>query len=200
MASREYPTEPLREEHALYVALADKSPAGRQAIEFLGGAAGYLRRQGIAVQVYRVRPRDLRDSRVLEAFRRRGIGRLPAVLARGRPLVGLAEIHAYYAGPSQAPGFASGPRQSPTAGTYAGRGPARARAPAERPGGAPLEGGAPFAFVEAAPSRLDSRGGGPGAAGLADEDGSPEADLEDYFRQEILGGLGGGDDAGFGPA
>jgi len=168
-----------REEHALYVALGDKSPAGGLAARYLGSAAGALEAQGVTIEICRVRPRDLRDRRVLEAFRRRGIDRLPAVLARGRPLVGLVEIRAYYDA-----GLGAEPRTGPRAGP---REPAR------------------FAFAEGSASR---RGPGqrPGAAPqppeLPDEDDSPEAFLEDYYRQEMLeGGRGDNEgDSGFGAA
>jgi len=130
------------EVHALYVALADKGDTGRQAVGYISGIVGPLGRQGIAVDIYRIRPKDLRDPRVLEALRRRGIDRLPAALARGRPLVGLADIRGYYEAQL-----------------------------APRPG-----------------ARAPARGEPAYGEGFADDGGSAEEDLDNFFREEMRAG------------
>jgi hypothetical protein len=146
------------EEHALYLALADKGNTSRQAVGYISGVTDLLRQQGIALEIYRIRPKDLRDQRVLGALRRRGIDRLPAVLARGRPLVGLADIRSYYeaqlsAGPARDLGEA--PHREPERRRGRDRAePERGRAEPEHP----------------------------------DDEGSPEADLDAFFHQEMHGG------------
>jgi hypothetical protein len=80
----------------LYVPLVDPSGMAQRAGAQLDRVAPQLGRLGIAVEVCRIRPCDIRNPRVLAALRRRGITSLPALLAEGRAHVGLNAIGAYY--------------------------------------------------------------------------------------------------------
>lgn len=88
--------------HAVYLppaAGAVPAAAGpaRRALEYTLGVAPALRqRLGVTVEVYSLRPKDAADPRVTAAFRRRGIGGLPALLAGGHAYVGCREIEEYY--------------------------------------------------------------------------------------------------------
>lgn len=82
--------------HALYIPIDDKGKSGKQAAGYLSEIAGPMRDQGVAFDVYQVRPKDLKNKAVLKAFRQRGIHNLPAILANGRPLVGLRRIREHY--------------------------------------------------------------------------------------------------------
>jgi hypothetical protein len=88
--------------HAVYLpptAAAAPAAAGpaRRALEYILDVAPALRqRLGITVEVYTLRPKDAVNPRVTAAFRRRGIGSLPALLAGGHAYVGCREIEEYY--------------------------------------------------------------------------------------------------------
>lgn len=148
--------------HTLYIASEDKGVTGRQAAGYVGGVADQLGQLGIAIEIYRIRPKDLRNRRVLDALRRRGIDRLPAVLADGRPVVGLSNICDYYETQLRRPP------------------PAQSRGFRLRPAG----------WTDGLAAR-EVAGGEPSgrfADGEVPDDEAPEAILEDYFREQMKAG------------
>ena len=98
--------------HALYLPPAAHSAAAAQTHRVLAcveSAAPLWRRQGGNVEVFVLRPKDAANGRVAAAFRRRGVGGLPALLAGGRAYVGVGQIESYCrppvpAGPGPLPG------------------------------------------------------------------------------------------------
>ena len=82
--------------HALFVPLVDPSGIAQQTTGYVDGVLSQLWRRGIAVEVHRIRPKDLRNRRVLGALRQRGIDRLPALIAAGHSYVGLRDIRRFY--------------------------------------------------------------------------------------------------------
>jgi hypothetical protein len=116
----------------LYIPLGGAPTAGddanQQAATLVDAAA---RQHGLAAEIYQIRPKDLRNQRVLAALRGRGIGRLPALLAGGGVHVGLREIQVYYS------------RATPRAPRSAPRGPEQSgRAPADTDPYEPADDGA----------------------------------------------------------
>jgi hypothetical protein len=162
--------------HAVYLpptAGAVPAAAGpaRRALEYILDVAPTLRqRLGVTVEVYTLRLKDAADPRVTAAFRRRGIGSLPALLAGGNAYVGCREIEEYYSRRiSRAPrGFAEHDPKS--------------------------------RFKASGPTWGFGNGGGPlGVAAEAEEEfanASAEEELDAYMRHEMggWGRLGGGID------
>ncbi len=101
--------------HALYLPDASQ-PSAREAAQFASSAAPALRRRGIRLEAWPVRVVDLAEPRVLEAFRRRGVGSLPALIAEGRTLVGCREIEEFYAPQLAGPQAAAAPPEGDSSG------------------------------------------------------------------------------------
>ena len=80
----------------LFVPLDRPGSADRAADAYLDDHAFALGALGVAAAVYRVRACDLRNARVLAAFRARGVDSLPAVLTEGHALVGLRAIRGHF--------------------------------------------------------------------------------------------------------
>jgi hypothetical protein len=174
--------------HAVYLpptAGAVPAAAGpaRRALEYILDVAPTLRqRLGVTVEVYTLRLKDAADPRVTAAFRRRGIGSLPALLAGGHAYVGCREIEEYY---SRRIGRASrGFAEHDPKSRFKASGPTWG-----------FGGGDPAASAWGFGS-----GGGPlGVAAEAEEEfanASAEEELDAYMRHEMggWGRLGGGID------
>jgi hypothetical protein len=161
--------------HALYLPgethSAETAAVLREAAQFADSATPVLRRQGVDLVVWRVRDRDLQDPRVREAFRRRGVGGLPALLAGGRAAVGCHEIEQFYV----AAGYFGGDGGPAAGAPRSGRPPARGarRSAEDEP---PPRGDA--ADHEAAALDADDDAGGPPM-----EDG--DEILAAYFDEEV---------------
>lgn len=82
--------------HALFVPLVDPSGTAQQAASYVDSVAPQLWQRGVSAEVYRIRPCDLRNKRVLAALRAKGVDRLPVLFAHGRPHIGLRAIQGYY--------------------------------------------------------------------------------------------------------
>jgi hypothetical protein len=174
--------------HAVYIpptAAAVPAAAGpaRRALEYILDVAPALRqRLGVTVEVYTLRPKDATDPRVTAAFRRRGVGSLPALLAGGHAYVGCREIEEYYSRRlSRAPrGFAEHDPKS----RWGASGPTWG-----------------FGGGDPAASAWGSGGGDAGVRGVAEAEeefanASAEEELDAYMRHEMggWGRLGGGID------
>jgi hypothetical protein len=69
-----------------------------EALRIADWATPYLKRNGVALVVWKVRLTDLSNPRVLAAFKSRGIGNLPALISGANVLVGCNAIESYYRG------------------------------------------------------------------------------------------------------
>jgi hypothetical protein len=109
--------------------------------------------------VWRIRPKDVRNQKVVGALRRRGAARLPALLVAGLPpYVGLREIRGYCE-----------QRLSP-------------------PGGGPRGARGPLAPRDARALRPEAAEFRPGPAPGGDEDEDAAQAMEAFYDQEMGGG------------
>ena len=88
--------------HTIYVPRDASHPETLQsvgeALRIADWAAPYVNRRGHNLTVWRVRTSDLSNSRVLAAFRSRGILSLPALIAGKEVLIGCSAIEHFYRG------------------------------------------------------------------------------------------------------
>ena len=86
-------------QHNLYVKVVTGADADHKSRDITLGALKYVHtrlatfaQMGIAVKVNKIRSQDLQDPRLIEAMRKRGITRLPALTTPNNVYIGLKEI------------------------------------------------------------------------------------------------------------
>lgn len=106
----------MREEkHTLLIPRTDGGAAVQRTVDYIDAIAPQLQNQGITVEVLEIRDKDLHNPQVLDAMRRRGVTRLPALFANGQAHVGYREIRDMYVRGNESgiPGPPAGVRSAP---------------------------------------------------------------------------------------
>lgn len=89
--------------HNLYVKVVTAGDPDRksreltlQVLQYIHGRLPVFKQMGLAVKVNKIRSQDLQNARLVEAMRRRGIARLPALTTPNNVYIGFKEISTVY--------------------------------------------------------------------------------------------------------